>query len=65
MTGMEIVRNLRARGILTPVILISTSLQGQGLEGFIDLTPIMFLDKPFGIETIRSAIRKLLPKSDD
>ena len=61
MSGLDLVRNLRERGIMTPVILI-TALPNPHLDGeAISVGAQCLLRKPFEIESLLDCVERSLP----
>jgi CheY-like chemotaxis protein len=62
MTGLELVRTLRAQGAAMPIVVVSsdTSITEASLaEG-----ATHFLPKPFPLPALRELLRKLLPTGE-
>jgi DNA-binding response OmpR family regulator len=57
-TGVELVRELRARGQETPVVLMSSFLSEEALLACSKLEHIAFLQKPFSLTDLRRAIER-------
>lgn len=57
-TGVELVRELRARGQETPVVLMSSFLSEEALAACSKLEHIAFLQKPFSLADLRRAIER-------
>ncbi len=64
MSGEELIRKMRKKGLNTPVILIT----GVGFPGtkdrFRDLANYSFVQKPFKIEELKSEISRLLKTAE-
>ena len=57
-TGVELVRELRARGHETPVVLMSSFLSEEALAACSKLEHIAFLQKPFSLSDLRRAVER-------
>jgi DNA-binding NtrC family response regulator len=57
-TGVELVHEIRARGLTLPVILMSSHLSEEILQSCGVVERIAFLQKPFGLEDLRQAIER-------
>lgn len=57
-TGIELVRDLRARGRETPVVLMSSFLSDEALTACSKLEHLAFLQKPFSLSDLRRAIER-------
>src|SRR5688500_6261262 len=57
-TGVELVRELRARGRETPVVLMSSFLSEEALAACSKLEHIAFLQKPFSLSDLRRAVER-------
>jgi len=57
-TGVEIVRELRARGRETPVVLMSSFLSDEALAACSKLEHIAFLQKPFSLADLKQAVER-------
>jgi DNA-binding response OmpR family regulator len=62
-TGLEVLAEVRARHIRTPVILISAFGDEQIRYGGAELGAVAFLEKPFAIDELRAVLRALCPAS--
>jgi DNA-binding NtrC family response regulator len=57
-TGVELVHEIRARGLSLPVILMSSHLSEEVLRSCGAVERIAFLQKPFGLGDLRHAIER-------
>jgi DNA-binding response OmpR family regulator len=57
-TGVELVRDLRAKGKETPVVLMSSFLSEEVLVACSKLEHIAFLQKPFSLADLRRAVER-------
>src|SRR5262245_25089360 len=57
-TGVELVRELRARDRQTPVVLMSSFLSDEALAACSKLEHIAFLQKPFSLTDLRRAVER-------
>jgi len=57
-TGVELVHDLRARGVLTPVVLMSSYLSEETLFSCSALEHLAFLQKPFALSDLRQAVSR-------
>lgn len=57
-SGVELVRELRARGKETPVVLMSSFLSEEVLTACSKLEHLAFLEKPFSLTDLRRAIER-------
>ena len=57
-TGVELLRDLRARGKETPVILMSSFLSQEVLAACSKLDHFAFLQKPFSLSDLRRALTR-------
>jgi DNA-binding NtrC family response regulator len=57
-TGVELVHELRARGILTPFVLMSSYLSEETLFSCSAVEHLAFLQKPFALSDLRHAIQR-------
>jgi DNA-binding response OmpR family regulator len=57
-TGVELVRDLRAKGKETPVVLMSSFLSEEVLVACSKLEYIAFLQKPFSLADLRRAVER-------
>jgi CheY-like chemotaxis protein len=57
-TGVELVHEIRARGLTLPVILMSSHLSEEILKSCGAVERVAFLQKPFGLEDLRHAIER-------
>ena len=57
-TGVELVHEIRARGLTLPVILMSSHLSEETLRSCGAVERIAFLQKPFAIGDLRHAIER-------
>jgi DNA-binding NtrC family response regulator len=55
-TGVELVHEIRARGLTLPVILMSSHLSEEILRSCGSVDRLAFLQKPFGLGDLRHAI---------
>lgn len=55
-TGVELVHELRARGRLTPVVLMSSYLSEEILVSCSAVEHLAFLQKPFALSDLRHAV---------
>src|SRR5437868_1945873 len=55
-TGVELVHDLRARGRMTPVVLMSSYLSEEVLLSCRALEHLAFLQKPFSLSDLRHAV---------
>ena len=58
--GDQAIKILRDRGITTPIILLSGSLDGQEDERLLSLGADWVLAKPFDLDVLLEAVRELL-----
>lgn len=59
-SGVEFIRTVRKRGVMTPVLFISGTPDAEAVLGAAGLANTAFLGKPFTIQRFRSAIGQLL-----
>jgi len=59
-TGVELVRELRTRGDLIPVVLMSSFLSDEVLHSCSRLDHLAFLQKPFALGDLRRAIERAI-----
>lgn len=57
MDGLEFIRELRARGVDTPVLIVSGEFDADRANGALPLGIVAVLNKPFLIEELLRAIR--------
>lgn len=57
-TGVELLHELRARGVLTPFVLMSSYLSEEILLSCSAMEHIAFLQKPFSLGDLRHAIER-------
>jgi DNA-binding response OmpR family regulator len=57
-SGVELVRELRAKGMETPVVLMSSFLSEEVLVACSKLEHIAFLQKPFSLADLRRAVER-------
>jgi len=57
-TGVELLRELRAQGKETPVVLMSSFLSDEVLTACSKLEHIAFLQKPFSLSDLRRAVER-------
>jgi DNA-binding NtrC family response regulator len=57
-TGVELVRDLRAKGKETPVVLMSSFLSEEVLVACSKMEHIAFLQKPFSLSDLRRAVER-------
>ncbi|MBI3858482.1 MAG: response regulator [Planctomycetes bacterium] len=57
-TGVELVREIRARGLETPFILMSSFLSDETLAACSKLEHLAFLQKPFSIADLKRAVSR-------
>jgi DNA-binding response OmpR family regulator len=62
-TGLQLIAQMRSAGMLTPVILISGAMPTEELNQRPGLRVDAMLDKPFAVDTLSDAVRKVLPAS--
>ena len=60
MEGMEVIRQLRTAGILTPIIVLSSRDDERTKVQALDLGADDYLSKPFGMDELRARIRTAL-----
>lgn len=63
LSGLEVIRALRARRILTPVLLVSAAEDHPGIPAALALSGVQFLPKPFRVAEIRESVGRLLGRS--
>ena len=61
-TGLELVRRLRARDYAGKIIVLSAHLTEENIKAYEDLKVDMFLAKPFDIEELQLAMNLLTKK---
>ena len=59
-TGVELVRELRARGDLVPVVLMSSYLSEEVMAACSKLEHLACLQKPFSLSDLRRAIERAI-----
>jgi CheY-like chemotaxis protein len=59
-TGVELVRELRARGADIPIVLMSSFLSDETLNACSKLEHIAFLQKPFSLADLRRAVERAI-----
>ena len=59
-TGVEVVREMRARGLVIPVVLMSSFLSDEVLSACSKLEHLAFLQKPFSLADLRRAIDRAI-----
>jgi two-component system response regulator VicR len=59
-TGVELVHEARARGILTPMVLMSSYLSEEVLLSCSAVEHLAFLQKPFALSDLRHAIERAI-----
>ena len=57
-TGVEFLHEIRARGDATPVVLMSSYLSEEILSSCRDVKQLAFLQKPFSLADLRSAVER-------
>ena len=57
-TGIEVVRELRRRGDLVPVVLMSSHMSEEVARATEGLANLVLLPKPFGIGKLRASVEK-------
>lgn len=57
-TGVELVREMRARGRETPVVLMSSFLSDETLTACSKLEHLAFLQKPFSLQDLKLAVER-------
>jgi two-component system KDP operon response regulator KdpE len=60
MDGLEVVRQLRAKGSLTPIIILSSRDDEAGKVAALDLGADDYISKPFGAEELSARLRAAL-----
>lgn len=58
-SGLEIVRRIRRQGKNVAVILMSTSIEEDVRAAMEEMNPMEFLQKPFGMGEIRTALQRV------
>ncbi|HEY0266222.1 MAG TPA: response regulator transcription factor [Rhizomicrobium sp.] len=58
--GLEVVRRLRAQGLATPIIILSSRDDEAGKVAALDLGADDYVSKPFGVEELSARIRAAL-----
>jgi CheY-like chemotaxis protein len=59
LTGVELVRGIRERGIAGKIMVLSAHLSPEIREAYKRMDVQVLLDKPFGIEELRLAVNRL------
>lgn len=59
-TGVEVAQQIRGRGDLTPVVLMSSYLSDEILKSCSGLKNLAFLQKPFSLTDLRHAIERAI-----
>ncbi len=59
-TGVELVLEMRARGVETPTVLMGAALSDDIVAACGHVARMAFLQKPFSLEDLRRAVRKAL-----
>jgi len=59
-TGVELARELRARGSVLPIVLMSSFLSDEALTACSKLDHIAFLQKPFSLADLRRAVERAI-----
>ena len=59
LTGLELVRAIRARGINGRIIVVSAYLTSQIREAYAQMDVHMMFSKPFNVEDLRSAVARV------
>jgi DNA-binding response OmpR family regulator len=57
-TGVELLHEVRARGDATPAVLMSSYLSEEILSSCRDVKQLAFLQKPFALADLRSAVER-------
>jgi DNA-binding response OmpR family regulator len=57
-TGVELLHEIRARGDTTPAVLMSSYLSEEILSSCRDVKQLAFLQKPFALADLRSAVER-------
>ncbi|HZE98284.1 MAG TPA: response regulator [Planctomycetota bacterium] len=57
-SGVELVHELRARGLMTPVVLMSSYLSEEALVSCSAVEHLAFLQKPFALSDLKRAIQR-------
>jgi DNA-binding NtrC family response regulator len=57
-SGVELARDLRGRGLETPVVLMSSFLSDEVLTACSKLEHLAFLQKPFSLTDLRRAVER-------
>jgi DNA-binding NtrC family response regulator len=65
MTGIEMLKELRAQGFKTPIVFISAFGDVKNLRSAWKLGAIDFIDKPFSIEAIQTTVKMALMYQSD
>lgn len=63
LSGVDVIRGLRSRRLLTPVLLISSAEEHPDLPAALAFSGVEFLPKPFRIGEIRRHVARLLGRS--
>ncbi|MCU0454338.1 MAG: response regulator transcription factor [Bacteroidetes bacterium] len=61
--GFEILKDLRADGVVTPVLLLTARSTTEDIVGGLDLGADDYLTKPFSFEVLLARVRSLLRRS--
>jgi CheY-like chemotaxis protein len=60
MNGLELLRELRSRGVVTPAIVVSADIQKSSRDACAALGVHRFLNKPFADDELQSAVTSAL-----
>jgi DNA-binding response OmpR family regulator len=60
--GLEVCREIRARGLRTPVIILSTKNAESDTEGVAQAGADVYMAKPFDLNEIETMVRSLLSR---
>src|SRR5689334_15473420 len=59
MTGLELVQNIRARGITGKIVVLSAHVSDEARKAFERMEVQLILSKPFNVEQLRLAVERL------
>jgi DNA-binding response OmpR family regulator len=59
-SGVELIREMRARGVDTPTVLMGAALSDEIVAACRHIARMAFLQKPFSLEDLRRAVKKAI-----
>lgn len=60
MTGLELVTELRQRGLATPVVIVSADIQTSSRAACLEQAVVAFINKPFIADELRAVVEATL-----